>query len=121
MRWIPLAFVAACGGPQGPALQNAPKVDPAPIAGAVAGAAAAMTLADPNAATRGKPEKASEKDEPKPIEVKEQVPESALNNLDHKNDAQKTAPAAAPKRKGPLPKLPSPKEAAEKEETAKQQ
>ena len=120
MRWIPLAFVAACGGPQGPALQNAPKVDPAPIAGAVAATAAAITLADPNAATRGKPEQAT-KEEPTPIDVKEQVPESAFNNLDHKNDAQKAAPAAAPKRKGPLPKLPSPKEAAEKEETAKQQ
>ena len=121
MRWILLAFVAACGGPQGPALQNAPKVDPAPIAGVVAGAAAAMTLADPNAATRGKPEKANEKEEPKPIDVKEQVPESAFNNLDHKKDANTAAPTAAPKHKGPLPKLPTPKAAAEKEETAKQQ
>jgi hypothetical protein len=116
-----MVFVAACGGPQGPALQNAPKVDPAPIAGVVAGAAAAMTLADPNAATRGKPEQAQQKEEPKPIDVKERVPESAFDHLEHKNDANAATPAAATKRKGPLPKLPSPKEAAEKEETAKQQ
>ena len=119
MRWILVAFLAACGGSQQPVLANAPKVDPAPIAGVVAGAAAAMTIADPNAATRGKPEQAQQKEEPKPVEVKEHVPESAFDHLDHKDDKTDAKPAAATKRKGPLPKLPSPKEAAEKESSEK--
>jgi hypothetical protein len=114
MRTIALLCAAACGGP---ALQNVPKPDPAPIAGAAAAAAAAMTLADPNAATRGKPEKSNAGQEKQPIEVKEHVPAAVLDRLDQGSagpatDAGSGAPKSA-KHKGPLPKLPSPKAAAE--------
>ena len=117
MRWIAIVILAACGGSQQPVLANAPHPDPAAVAGVAAGAAAAMTLADPDAATRGKPEKAAPTAEKQPVEVKEQVPSSVLDHLDNKNNpAQPTAtPATTPKRKGPLPKIPSPKDAAEKE------
>ncbi len=115
MRTIALLFcAAACGGP---VLQNAPKPDPVPIAAGAAAAAAAMTLADPNAATRGKPEKSTQDQEKKPIEVKEQVPAAVFDRLDQGSGAAQPAAAApAKKHKGPLPKVPSPKDAAATQE-----
>ena len=116
MRTIALLVcAAACGGP---VLQNAPKPDPVPVAGAAAAAAAAMTLADPNAATRGKPEKPADDREKAPVEVKEHVPAAVFDRLDQGSGSGSGAPqaatpaAAAKKHKGPLPKLPSPKDAA---------
>jgi len=87
------------------------------MAGAAAGVAAAAVLADPNASTRGKPEKAADQGEKQPMNVKENVPASVLDRADHQNDPKPAAkPAAAPKPKGPPPKIPTPEEAARKQE-----
>ena len=123
MRVLLLLVVAACNEPQKPFLANAPHPDNAAIAGGAAAAAAAITLADPDAATRGKPEKPKE-EEKAPVEVKENVPKAVFDRLDDKKGAKDSAQSATPaaatsKKKGPLPKLPSPKEAAETEETGK--
>jgi hypothetical protein len=121
MRASLLLVLIACGESQKPILANAPHPDNAAVAGGAAAAAAAMTLADPDAATRGKPEKPREQ-EKAPIEVKEHVTPDVLDRLDQNKqhaapDATKAAPASSPKKAGGmLPKLPSPKEAAEKEE-----
>jgi hypothetical protein len=120
MRTLLFLAVVACGEPQRPFLANAPHPDNAAVAGGAAAAAAAAVIADPDAATRGKPEKPKE-EEKQPVDVKENVPKDVFDRLDSKGapaaekaDAGKAAPA--PKRKGPLPKLPSPKDAAEKSE-----
>jgi hypothetical protein len=124
MRVFLLLVVMACGQSQKPILANAPHPDNAAVAGGAAAAAAAMTLADPDAATRGKPERSQEPPEKTPIEVKEHVTPDVLDRLDEKRatpqDKPKDtpAPAAKPASKA-LPKLPSPKEAAEKEENGK--
>jgi hypothetical protein len=121
MRALLLLVLVACGESQKPLLANAPHPDNAAVAGGAAAAAAAMTLADPDAATRGKPEKAKQ-DDKAPIEVKEHVTPDVLDRLDQSKkqngqDAPAATPTSAPKKTGkPLPKLPSPKEAAEKEE-----
>lgn len=65
------------------------------MAGGVAAAAAAITLADPHAADR-KPEQRTE-EEKRPVDVKEQVPASALDRLDSgAGSGQTTAAAPAP-------------------------
>jgi hypothetical protein len=120
MRALLLLVLMACGESQKPLLANAPHPDSAAVAGGAAAAAAAMTLADPDAATRGKPEKPREQ-EKAPIEVKERVTPDVLDRLDqNKQQAApntKAAPTGSPKKTGQaLPKLPSPREAAEKEE-----
>jgi len=81
MRWLLVAVLAGCGAqPNQPLLANAPRPNPAYIAGGAAAAAAAMTLADPDAASR-RPE--SNKDvEKAPIKVKENVPADVLDRLD---------------------------------------
>lgn len=125
MRWIALLVVTACAAcgaePKQPFLANAPHPDNAAMAGAAAGVAAAAVLADPNAQTRGKPEKARDDGEKQPINVKENVPAAVLDRADQRADhanapAPAAQPAAAPKRKGPPPKLPTPEEAARKQE-----
>lgn len=84
-----MMLTAACGAqPNQPLLANAPRPNPSAIAGGAAAAAAAITLADPDAASR-KPEK-KEDTEKKPIKVKESVPASVLDRLDHA-EANKTA------------------------------
>ena len=81
MTAIALVVVAGCGAaPNQPVLANAPRPNPAAVAGVAAGAAAAITLADPDAATRG-PEK--KQDVPKKeIQVKENVPADVLDRMD---------------------------------------
>ncbi len=91
-----LVVSLGCGGP---ILQNAPKPDPAVIAGAAAAIAGAATLADPAAAAK-RQEENKPVGEKKPINVKATVPASALDHLDEK---QKTGSAAAP---DPAPKPP---------------
>jgi hypothetical protein len=87
-----MMLTAACGAqPNQPLLANAPRPNPSAIAGGAAAAAAAITLADPDAASR-KPEK-KEDTEKKPIKVKESVPASVLDRLDHA-EANKTAAGA---------------------------
>ncbi len=77
-----MMLFAACGAqPNQPLLANAPRPNAGAVAGGAAAAAAALTLADPDAASR-KPEK-KEDTEKKPIKVKESVPASVLDRLDH--------------------------------------
>jgi len=84
------AGAAACGG--GPALGGVPHPNNAAMAGGVAAAAAAITLADPHAADR-KPEQRTE-EEKRPVDVKEQVPASALDRLDSRTGSGQTTTAA---------------------------
>jgi hypothetical protein len=116
-----LVASAACGAePKQPFLANAPHPDNAAVAGGAAAAAAALTIVDPDAATRGKPEKPADTGEKKPIEVKENVPSAVFDRLDHtgsgSGSGSGSAEAAPPaktktKRKGPPPKIPLPSEA----------
>ena len=82
MRTITLLMSIALGsgGCGGPALGGVPHPNNAAMAGGVAAAAAALTLADPHAADR-KPEQRTE-EEKRPVDVKEQVPASAFDHLD---------------------------------------
>jgi hypothetical protein len=75
---IALGASTGCGG--GPALGGVPHPNNAAMAGGVAAAAAAITLADPHAADR-RPEQRTEQ-EKRPVDVKEQVPASAFDRLD---------------------------------------
>ena len=85
MKRIALVLaLVACGG--GTVLQNAPRPNPAAVAGVAAAAAALLTAADPNAATR-KPEK-KDQTPGQPVEVKETVPPDVLDRLDHTGSAQ---------------------------------
>jgi hypothetical protein len=106
MRTITLLMSIALGtstGCGGPALGGVPHPNNAGMAGGVAAAAAALTLADPHAADR-KPEQRTEEDK-RPVDVKEQVPASAFDHLDstgngsghelarpHAGDAASSAP-----------------------------
>ncbi|HUS27815.1 MAG TPA: hypothetical protein VMZ53_04885 [Kofleriaceae bacterium] len=106
--WIALLLIAGCGAaPNQPVLANAPRPNPAAVAGVAAGAAAAITLADPDAATRG-PEKKKESTDMKGQKVKENVPAAVLDRADHQNDAKQPKrdpanPAASPEQpKGAL-------------------
>jgi hypothetical protein len=86
MRVWSMAFVlAACGG--GPALRNAPKPDPAVVAGAAAAIAGAATLADPNGAAR-RAEANKVENEKKPKQVKETVPGDVLDRAESQHEAQ---------------------------------
>jgi hypothetical protein len=107
MRWTAImtcvVSLAACGGaPDRPLLANAPRPDPAAVAGVAAAAAAAVTLAAPDTAGR-RPEK-NQDVEKKPITVKENVPSDVLDRLDHATPAAAPAPA----KDGPKPPVPEP-------------
>ena len=79
MRAIVFVLLAGCGaGPNQPVLANAPRPNPAAVAGAAAATAAAITLASPDSHT---PEKKQQEDK-KPIKVKENVPAGVLDRLD---------------------------------------
>ena len=111
MRTVALLLLAGCGG--SPALANAPHPPAAAVAGVAAAAAAAITLADPNAGERASPRRSREEDK-RPVDVKQNVPPDVFDRLDH------PPPTAAPTtddpptktraRKGPPPKLPSPRD-----------
>jgi hypothetical protein len=120
MRVVAFLMVAACGAePKQPFLANAPHPDTAAVAAGAAATAAAITLVDPDAATRGKPEKASPDVEKKPVEVKQSVPSDVFDRLDHpaaSSGSAAPAPEVKPaakttKRKGPPPHIPLPSEA----------
>ncbi len=118
MRVVAFLLLAACGAePKQPMLANAPHPDPAAVAAGAAAAAAAITLVDPNAATRGKPEKGSADVEKQPVEVKQNVPPDVLDRLDHPGSGSaapatpEPKPATKTKRKGPPPHIPLPSEA----------
>src|SRR3569623_342652 len=118
-------LVAACGSqPDKPMLANAPRPDHAAVAGVAAAAAAAVKLANPNAAQT--PEKRDEFENKQPVEVKEHVTGDVLDHLEQQAGAGSTGteagsaavtakPAAArpaKKTSGKAPKIPSPQDAA---------
>lgn len=72
--------MCACGS--GPILQNAPRPNPAAVAGVAAAVAGAATLADPQGAA--KRQELKEKGEPdnNGVEVRETVPADVLDRLD---------------------------------------
>jgi hypothetical protein len=103
-RMLALALaLAACGGaqPNQPFLANAPRPNPAAVAGGAAAAAAAMTLATDG----NRPEKPGEKPL-KEQKVKEHVTPDVLDRLDHSGSGaeQKPAQPAAETKKADAPK-----------------
>jgi len=102
MRAIVFVLLAACGAqPNQPILANAPRPNPAAVAGGAAAAAAALTLASPDS---HQPEK-KQVQEKKAVKVKESVPAGVLDRLDSAGSASsdasttgnaKTEPAGAP-------------------------
>lgn len=92
-----VAALGACGGP--PALQNAPRPNPAVVAGAAAAVAGAATLANPDAAARKQELKKDSDREPQAQKGGEHVPADVLDRL----DAAKTQPAE------PAPPAPAPR------------
>lgn len=108
VKAIALLLVASgCGAaPNQPLLANAPRPNQAAVAGIAAGAAAAITLADPNAASR-RPEKKQDTNM-KPMTVKESVPGDVLDRLDstgtNANAAQPKAEPAGAKTSNQPPK-----------------
>ncbi len=116
---VALSSVAgACGGP---ALQNAPRPNPAVVAGAAAATAAAITLADPDGAARNvdAEHELYRPIGPDPKPVKESAPADVLDRLDaaehdervHRpqpgGPGEPTAPTAAPQGPNGSPKAPS--------------
>jgi hypothetical protein len=99
MRAIVFMLLAGCGAqPNQPVLANAPRPNPAAVAGGAAAAAAAITLASPDSHN---PEKKQDQ-EKKPMKVKENVPAGVLDRLDKTPPAAKTdepakQPAGSPK------------------------
>jgi hypothetical protein len=93
MRWILIALLAGCGAqPNQPVLANAPRPNPAAVAGGAAAAAAAITLASP---PRG-PEKKAESTDMKGQKVKDNVPADVLDRADKKNASQPKQDPADP-------------------------
>ena len=94
VKAIVLLLVATgCGAaPNQPVLANAPRPNQAAVAGVAAGAAAAITLADPDAASRRTEKK--QDTNMKPMTVKESVPGDVLDRLDSSGT---NASAAQPK------------------------
>jgi len=87
MRWkalsalalAPLILCASCGG--GPLLQNVPRPNAAVMAGIAAGAAAAVTVANPGAAARLQEQKNAKIGE-QPVENEETIPLDLLDRMD---------------------------------------
>lgn len=75
MLWL----VCACGEP---ILRNAPKPNPGAVAGVAAGAAAAMTLADPQGAAKRQEQKGQGEPDNRGVEVRETVPAEVFDRLD---------------------------------------
>lgn len=101
VRWVLLLSLCACGEP---ILRNAPRPNTAAAAGVAAGAAAAITLADPNAAAKHA-ESAKGPDEKKPQKAGPSVPADVLDRLDEKGSG---GSAAEPKREPEQPAQPAP-------------
>lgn len=99
MSWLTrTVWTLALAGCGGPALQNAPRPDPGHVAAVAAGAAAAMTLADPDGHARKK-----EKDGPSNgageggTRKRKHVPHDVLDRLDKAEAARKAGSAPAVK------------------------
>ncbi|MGN6111170.1 MAG: hypothetical protein ACTHU0_39090 [Kofleriaceae bacterium] len=93
MKLASLAILlTACGGP---ALQNAPRPNPAAVAGVAAAVAGAATLADPDGAAKRAEENKVE-DEKRPKKVKATVPSDVFDRLDQQQQPQHLPPGATP-------------------------
>ena len=90
---IVIATIAACGPPLA---RNVPQPNTAAVAGVAAGAAAAITLADPAGAAARQEEKNKDTKEKKPQKVKGTVPSDVLDRLDAKQKRDTATPDAAP-------------------------
>jgi hypothetical protein len=99
---LALVLIAGCGAqPNQPVLANAPRPNPAAVAGGAAAAAAAITLASP---PRG-PEKKQESTDMKGKTVKETVPSGVLDRADKQKDTgQPTKDPADPSKAPEQPK-----------------
>lgn len=87
LGWL-LVAAAGCGGP---ALAGVPHPNNAAVAGGVAAAAAAITLADPGAASR-RPEQRQDPNT-RAVDVHDTVPSDVLDRVDHPQVADpETAP-----------------------------
>lgn len=87
------AVLGACGGP---VLQNVPRPNTAAVAGVAAGAAAALTLADPAAAAKRQEARAPDKSL-RPKRTTATVPADVLDRLDEQQpDAAPATPAPPP-------------------------
>lgn len=80
-------LLVACGGGPDPILRNAPRPDPAVVAGAAAAVAGAATLAAPDAAAK-RAEANKPAAEQKPVEVEETVPAGVLDRVDEKQEKE---------------------------------
>jgi hypothetical protein len=101
MRALLVCVLLGCGGP---ALQNVPHPSNGAMAAGFAAVAGAATLASP--ADAQKKAEAQSKGNPnnnKPMNVKETVPESALDSLDHQQ------PDDGKPKAQPLPPMQEPK------------
>jgi hypothetical protein len=108
-----LLALAACGG--APLLANAPHPNNGAVAGVAAAAAAAVTLASPGSANQKPEQKIDENTRPQT--VTESVPSAVFDRLDAQGSAAAPPPAAAsPARTSPPVKLPSPKEAVDRDD-----
>ena len=120
MRWLPAvtSIVLGCGGGcGGPILQNAPRPNPAVMAGAAAAVAGAATLADPDAAAHKQEQKKPDRQKPKDVRVDQTVPADVLDRLDQAETQGAAGPgsgAATPAREpaGAAPRTVKPKSSA---------
>ncbi len=88
-----MLLLASCGG--GPVARNIPTPNKAAAAGITAGAAAALTLADPRAAA-ATAESAKVNDEKQPHKSGGNVPPDVLDRLDEKQSQKTGAPGSEP-------------------------
>lgn len=89
--WV-LVLLAACGEP---VLRNAPKPNPAAVAGVAAATAAAITLASPRDAAKQQEALAKPDPDDRGVTVKETVPGAVLDRADQISDAGVDAAPAA--------------------------
>ena len=104
--WI-LVLLAACGEP---VLRNAPKPNPAAVAGVAAATAAAITLASPRDAAKQQEALSKPAPDDRGVAVKETVPGAVFDRIDQGSDAgvDGGAPAAPRPAAGPHPSVPPP-------------
>jgi hypothetical protein len=107
-----LLALAACGG--APLLANAPHPNNGAIAGVAAAAAAAVTLASPGSVNQKPEQKVDENTRPQT--VTESVPSAVFDRLDAQGSAAPPPATTTPARTSPAVKLPSPKEAVDRDD-----
>jgi hypothetical protein len=107
MRTIALALIMGVAGCGGPALQNVPSPNKAAAAGVVAGAAAAVTLADPDAAARKQETKKNSNVDGRKPTKQPAVPKDVLDRLDEQKQREKTGQQPAPAANKTEPEAPA--------------